>query len=92
MLEEKVIAKLKGIMDPHTNRSLYEMGLISDLRLDDGKVSLTFRPSSPYCPIGIQLAIAIKNGISSVNGVESVDVLVKGHVQEQQINEMLRGR
>lgn len=92
MLEEKIIAKLKGIMDPHTNTSLYNMGLISDLKLDNGRVSLTFRPSSPYCPIGIQLALAIKNGVSSLEGVKAVDVLVKGHVQEKQINDMLRGK
>ncbi|MEE9594104.1 MAG: iron-sulfur cluster assembly protein [Candidatus Hydrothermarchaeales archaeon] len=91
MLEDKVVDKLKGIMDPHTNTSLYDMGLISDLKIDEGRVSLTFTPSSPYCPIGVQLANAIKDGLSSLEDVKAVDVLVKGHVQEEQINEILRG-
>ncbi|MFQ5815838.1 MAG: metal-sulfur cluster assembly factor [Candidatus Hydrothermarchaeaceae archaeon] len=91
MLEDKVVDKLKEIMDPHTNTSLYDMGLISDLKVDNGSVSLTFTPSSPYCPIGVQLATAIKNGILSLDGVNAVDILVKGHVQEKQINEMLKG-
>jgi metal-sulfur cluster biosynthetic enzyme len=91
MIEDRIVDKLKEIMDPHTNKSLYDMGLISDLKVDNERVSLTFTPSSPYCPIGVQLAIAIKNGLSSIEGVEAVDVLVKGHVQEKEINEMIKG-
>lgn len=91
MLEDKVVDKLKEIMDPHTNTSLYDMGLISDLKVDNGSVSLTFTPSSPYCPIGVQLATAIKKGILSLEGINAVDILVKEHVQEKQINEMLKG-
>jgi len=91
MLEDEVVEKLKGIMDPHTNTSLYEMGLISELKVEDGgKVSLTFTPSSHYCPIGVQLANAIKDGVSTLDEIKEVDVLVKGHVQADHINAMLK--
>jgi len=36
------------------------MQLIKDLKVNEkGAVSLTFIPSSPYCPLGFQLAISI---------------------------------
>jgi metal-sulfur cluster biosynthetic enzyme len=87
--EEEVIQKLKTIIDPHTGTSLYEMELISDIDIKDEEVALSFEPSSPYCPLGIQLAQAIKNGIEEVDGVSKVKVNVKGHVKADEINEEL---
>lgn len=89
-LEEKVIKKLKEIIDPHTNSSLYDMGLISNLEVKDNTVSLTFTPSSPYCPLGMQLAVAIKKGISDLEGIKQVDVNVTGYIAEKELNEKLR--
>ncbi len=89
-LEEAVIQKLKGIKDPHTNTSIYDMNLISDLKIDGDSVSLTFTPTSSFCPMGIQLAGAIKKGLRGIEGVREVDVTVRGHIQEKQLNEMLK--
>ncbi len=86
--EDAVIQKLKGIIDPHTGASLYDMQLISDLKVEGQNVTLTFTPSSPYCPIGIQLAKAIVEGIESLGGVKA-KISVKGHVQAELINQML---
>ncbi len=88
-LQEDVIEKLKGIVDPHTNTSIYDMGLISDLKVEGENVSLTFTPSSPYCPLGMQLALAIKNAVRDL-GVANVDVNVTGFVGEKELNEKLK--
>lgn len=90
ILEEAVIQKLKGIKDPHTNTSIYDMNLVSDLKIDGGSVSLTFTPTSSFCPMGIQLAGAIKKGLRGIEGVREVSVTVRGHIQERQLNEMLK--
>ncbi|MBI5253148.1 MAG: DUF59 domain-containing protein [Euryarchaeota archaeon] len=87
--ESEVIEKLKGIIDPHTAVSVYDMGLISDLKVAGSDVSLIFTPSSPFCPLGVQLAVAIKKGLKEI-GVEKAEVTVKGHVQEAQLNSMLK--
>ncbi len=89
-LKDKIVEKLKGIIDPHTNISLYDMGLISDLEVSDGQVSLTFTPSSPFCPLGVQLAMAIKKGLTSMEEISKVDILVKDFVKAEQLNEMLK--
>lgn len=87
--EEQVVEKLKTIMDPHTGKSLYDMDLISDLKVENSEVTLTFEPSSPYCPIGVQLAQALKMGVESVEGVKKAKVTVKGHVQADEINRQM---
>jgi metal-sulfur cluster biosynthetic enzyme len=87
--EHDVISTLKGIIDPHTEISVYDMGLISELTVSKDSVSLTFRPTSPFCPLGIQLAHNIKRRILAINGVKKADVKVVGHIQEQMINRSL---
>jgi metal-sulfur cluster biosynthetic enzyme len=87
--EIEVVEKLKTIMDPHTGKSMYDMELISDLAIKGDEVTLTFEPSSPYCPIGVQLAQALKSGVESIVGIEKATGTVKGHVKADAINEEL---
>ena len=88
-LEQHVIETLKQIVDPHTGVSVYEMGLISNLKIENGSVSLTFIPTSPVCPMGLQLARDIKDGVSKIEGIKKCDVEVVGHLQADLINKEL---
>jgi len=89
--EKEVISSLKEVIDPHTNISVYEMGLISELKITKGSVSLTFRPTSPFCPLGVQLAQSIKRRLESLKGVSRANITVIGHVHEDRINTILKG-
>ncbi len=88
--KDQVIEELKKVMDPHTNQDVYEMGLIEDLKVEGAEVSLTFVPSSPYCPLGVQLATSIRDQVKKMEGVEKVNVTVEGYIQKDQLNKMLR--
>ncbi len=88
--KNQVIEELKKVMDPHTDQDVYEMGLVKDLKVDGAEVSLTFVPSSPYCPLGVQLATAIRDKIKDIEGVEKVDITVDGYIQKDQLNKMLK--
>ncbi len=88
--KEKVIEELKKIIDPHTSQSVYDMGLIKNLEVKDDEVSLTFVPSSPFCPLGVQLAFQIRDQLKNIEGVKKVYIKVEGHVQQDAINEMLK--
>ncbi|NOZ59480.1 MAG: DUF59 domain-containing protein [Euryarchaeota archaeon] len=86
--ESQVVEKLKGVVDPHTGTSVYDMGLIEDLKVEDNRVSLKFRPSSPFCPLGVQLAKSIKAALKEV--AEQVDITVVGYINEEELNRQLR--
>ncbi|WP_456475322.1 metal-sulfur cluster assembly factor [Candidatus Pyrohabitans sp.] len=86
--EARVIEKLKSVIDPHTGQSVYDMGLIEDLRVNDGEVSLKFKPSSPFCPLGVQLATSIKTALKEV--ADKVDITVVGYINEEELNRQLR--
>jgi metal-sulfur cluster biosynthetic enzyme len=87
--QKEVVARLKGIVDPHTNASVYDMGLISELKVTKDSVSLVFRPTSPFCPLAMLLATNIKRRLVDIKGVKKVKVTVVGHVQESAVNDTL---
>ncbi len=86
--ENKVVEKLKSVIDPHTGQSVYDMGLIEDLAISEDKVALKFRPSSPFCPLGVQLAESIKKALKEV--VDKVDITVVGYINEEELNKRLK--
>jgi metal-sulfur cluster biosynthetic enzyme len=87
--EKEVISTLKEIVDPHTNASVYDMGLISELKVTKTSISLTFRPTSPFCPLGVHLALNMKRRLMALKGTQKVDLKVIGHVQEDDINKLV---
>jgi len=52
--EEKVIALLKGVIDPELMINIIDLGLIYDVRLDDAekKIGIDLTLTSPGCPLG----------------------------------------
>lgn len=87
--KDEVVEVLRSVLDPHTGVSVYEMGLISELVVANDSVSLTFMPTSPFCPVGVELAKAIRDNILSIAGMKSCNVKVVGHIRADQINEAL---
>lgn len=85
--KDEVVERLRKVMDPHTKQSVWDMGLIEELEVEGDRVRLIFRPSSPFCPIGQQLAFAIKRSIEEL-GVKA-EVKVSGYVREKELNELL---
>ncbi len=84
--KEFVVEALRGVLDPHTGVSVYDMGLISDIVVSENSVELTFMPTSPFCPVGVELAKAIKDQVLTVDGITKVNVKVIGHIRADDIN------
>lgn len=87
--KDEVVQALKQIIDPHTGTSVYDMGLIKDLKVEDGEVSLIFVPSSPFCPLGMQLSTQIKEKVEGIEGVSKAKIKVEGHIQEKELTKKL---
>lgn len=87
--EEQVIDAIKQVVDPHTGVNVYDMGLISDLKIEGEVVSLTFIPTSPVCPMGLQLAKDIKDKVIDIDGITNCKVNLVGHIQADEINKYL---
>jgi metal-sulfur cluster biosynthetic enzyme len=89
-LRQAILARLSTIIDPETGVDVVRMRLIEELTVDEGGgVSYTFRPSSPFCPIAVFLAMSIKAAVAAVPGVGEQVVQVVGYVQAEELTELI---
>lgn len=88
-LENKVREVVGKVVDPETGLTFAEMHMIKSVTEEEpGIIKVEFIPSSPFCPIAFKLAADIKNEAMKVSGVNKALVYCRGHLMEQQINEM----
>jgi len=88
-LEAKVREEVGKVVDPETGMTFAEMQMITNVKEETpGVIKVEFIPTSPFCPIAFKLASDIKNAAKKVSGVTKALVYCRGHMMEQQINEM----
>jgi metal-sulfur cluster biosynthetic enzyme len=88
-LEDKVREAVGQVVDPETGLSFAEMQMITNVKEEEqGVVKVEFIPSSPFCPIAFKLSMDIKNAAMKVAGLKKALIFCRGHMMEQQINEM----
>jgi len=90
-LRAAVLQQLAQVIDPETGVDIIRMRLIEDLVVDEqGRVSYTYRPSSPLCPIAVPLAIEIRRVVPEVPGVTGQTVRVEGYVRAEELTALLQ--
>ncbi len=90
-LRAAILQRLAQVIDPETGVDVVHMRLIEDLQVDEtGRVSYTFRPSSPLCPIAVPLAMAIRRTVREAPGVTEQAMRVEGYVRAEELTALLR--
>ena len=72
--KEDIIAALKTVYDPEIPVDIYELGLVYDIAVDEGKVTVTMTLTAPNCPIADDVVGFVRNAVMYVHGVTDVDV------------------
>jgi metal-sulfur cluster biosynthetic enzyme len=90
--EEAVRARLQAVIDPETGVDVMRMRLIEDLEVDadSGRVRYKFRPSSPFCPLAVSLALEIRKAVAGVPGITGQEIEVVGYVGADELNALLK--
>ena len=86
-LKDAILAQLETVIDPETGADVIRMRLVKNLSVDPGgKVSYTFQPSSPLCPIAVYLVGQIKQAVAAVPGVTAQKIEVTGYVAAEELS------
>lgn len=89
-LEGRVREALSKVIDPELGIPITELGLVKKVKDEGGgHVTIEFTATSPFCPIAFFLAKEVKKAATEVGGVRKVNVILKGHVMENEINRVV---
>lgn len=86
--QELVIKKLREVVDPHTGSNVYDMGLVQDLKLEPERLSLRFVLTSNFCPIGMQLGMALKRKLRELP-IANIDVSIDNYLRAGELEKLL---
>lgn len=80
--------------DPEIRRSLGELGLLDEVEVVDGQVTVHFHLTSPLCPTKFATSIGqeIRRRVEAVPGVSSCEVVLRDHFLRDKIQERINAR
>ena len=89
-LRTQVLERLRTVIDPETGVDVVRMRLIEDLTVDGQSVArYKFHPSSPFCPLAVPLALAIRKAVAEIEGIAGQEIEVVGYVRAAELSAML---
>ncbi len=75
MVTESAVRKaLEGVMDPELHRSLVELGMVRQVRIEQGRVEITLALTTLGCPLRDQIVEEVKRAVGAVEGATEVQV------------------
>lgn len=71
---EQIIEQLKTVMDPELHRDLVSLGMIKNIAVCNGHVSVTVELTTPACPMKSHIKQQVIQACQAIPGVEQVNV------------------
>ena len=69
---EDVFEALRVVEDPELGMDVVDLGLVYDVAVDEGRVTVTYSLTSMGCPAGAHIDGQIKEVVSMLDGVAEV--------------------
>lgn len=74
LTRERILEALQGVSDPEIPVDIVNLGLVYDVEVRAGWVTVRMTMTSPGCPVSDYLVSEVKRTIAELPGVEGVDV------------------
>jgi metal-sulfur cluster biosynthetic enzyme len=72
--EDQVRDALRQIEDPEIGLNIIDLGLVYDIEVEGGKVTVRMTLTSPGCPVGPQILNGSKMVVQDLEGVEEANI------------------
>ena len=85
--------QLNTVLDPEVGYGIVDLGLIYDVRVENGVAHVTMTLTSPMCPAGPEIMEGIQNALRGFEGISDVmiDLVWEPAWGVEMVNEDLRG-
>jgi FeS assembly SUF system protein len=74
ILESAVIGALRQVHDPEIPVNIYDLGLIYELKIEEGIVYIKMTLTTPNCPVAEDMPGLVYKEVKNVEGVKEVKV------------------
>ncbi|MCL6533574.1 MAG: Mrp/NBP35 family ATP-binding protein [Armatimonadetes bacterium] len=83
LTREQVLDALRAIVDPDLHRDIVSLGFVKEVAICDGAVKVVIELTTPACPVKDQMKIQAEQILSSLPGVQSVNVQMTAQVRSR---------
>jgi ATP-binding protein involved in chromosome partitioning len=90
---EEVYEALQPVQDPELNRSIVELGMVKNVVIDDGQVSVEISLTIPGCPLKAKIESDVSNALLEKSEIDSVKVTfgVMSDEERAKVRELVHG-
>ncbi|MBS1762843.1 MAG: DUF59 domain-containing protein [Bacteroidetes bacterium] len=74
MLRDKIEEALQNVYDPEIPVSIWELGLVYELKIDVDVVWITMTLTAPACPVAGEIIQDVHDKVMEIEGVKDVHV------------------
>lgn len=78
---DAIMAALSRVNDPELHRDVVSLGMIKDLEITGGEVTLTLVLTTPACPVRADFQLAVEEAVKAVPGVTGARVVLGAEVR-----------
>ncbi|MGH9152289.1 MAG: Mrp/NBP35 family ATP-binding protein [Acidimicrobiales bacterium] len=72
--EAEVRDALRPVQDPELHRSIVELGMVKDLRIEGSRVGVLVALTVPGCPLRAEITTRVTDAVRALDGVDEVSV------------------
>jgi len=73
-LYDEVLATLQTVHDPEIPVNIYELGLVYEIKINEGKVDIVMTLTAPACPVAGEIIFEVQSKLEAIEGVADVHV------------------
>ena len=81
LTKEKILESLKVVKDPDLGRDIVSLGMVKEIAIHDGKVSVRIELTTPACPLKEQIKEEVRKAVASMEGAREVEVQMSANVR-----------
>jgi len=84
--KERILELLQEVYDPELGRPITELGMVQDIAIDKGKVTVTIKLTIPGCPLKAKISEDVSSKIRQLAEVTGVEVSFSSMTEEERRN------
>ncbi|MBN1429446.1 MAG: P-loop NTPase [Anaerolineae bacterium] len=83
LTQDQILEALSHVDDPELHRSLTDLKMVRDVKIDDGKVDVTIALTVPNCPLKGRIEADVRAAVAALPEVEEVSVHLTAMTEEE---------